>query len=289
MGPRAGAVALDRALSLLLAILGDAGETPLEALAADLDIPSSTARRVVAAMGRRGLVMRVKPGHFRGGPALAASPPPDTQELLAHAARPVLRKLTRNWSMTAHVGILEQAMVTYVAKENGRVRPIFTREGHQLEAYCSALGKILLAASHRSALDAYLADDPFVALTPHTIIEPGLLRRELDAVRQRGYAMDREEIVLGLRCLAVPLFRPDGSVMAALSVSASTVRFERCAFGDLLADIQRSSFEITRRLYGSARPQAVEIGRGIIPPYSAAPPPLKHSPAAPPAIARAAR
>jgi IclR family transcriptional regulator, acetate operon repressor len=91
--------------------------------------------------------------------------------------------------------------------------------GMQLEAYCSGIGKVLLAHLPKAACEDYLAAGPFVALTSRTIVDPDLLRAELANVRHQGFAVDNHEVAEDLRCIAVPLRRPDGEVVAAVSVS----------------------------------------------------------------------
>jgi IclR family acetate operon transcriptional repressor len=78
---------------------------------------------------------------------------------------------------------------------------------------------VLLANLPDAERDIYLAGGPFVPLTDRTIVDPGLLRAELEKVRVQGFAIDEEEIVPGLCCMAVPLRHGDGRVLAAISVS----------------------------------------------------------------------
>src|SRR5690606_3592173 len=111
----------------------------------------------------------------------------------------------RRFQRTVHLAVFEADMVTYLAKEDGGRNSVLTIEGTQLEAYCSGLGKVLLAYLPEPERERYLADGPFVRLTPNTIIEPDELRRELAHIRTRGYAIDDGEVQPNLRCVAVPL------------------------------------------------------------------------------------
>jgi DNA-binding IclR family transcriptional regulator len=118
-----------------------------------------------------------------------------------------------------HLGSFEGEMVTYRAKAGDPKNGLFTEVGGQLEAYCSGIGKVLLAHLPDEELAAYLANGPFYALTVNTITDAGALSAELKRVRAEGMAFDREEVEDGLNCVAVPLFVPDGSVPLALSAS----------------------------------------------------------------------
>lgn len=113
-------------------------------------------------------------------------------------------------------------MVTYRIKTGQGSHRLFTKVGMQLEAYCSGIGKVLLAHLPAAERAAYLASGPFVPLTARTIVDPEELALELERVADQGVAIDDGEIAEGLVCLAVPVHAPDGSVPIAISVS----RFE---------------------------------------------------------------
>ena len=131
----------------------------------------------------------------------------------------ILDDLAARFGATAHAGILERGMVTYVGKA-AAVSSVWvpTRVGTQQEAYCSALGKALLAALPDDALDAYLRDGELVALTERTITDPGRFRAEVESVRTLGFAIDEGESHPHLACVAAPLRATDGQVMAAISL-----------------------------------------------------------------------
>jgi DNA-binding IclR family transcriptional regulator len=115
--------------------------------------------------------------------------------------------------------MIEEDMVTYLSKEHGGGPTLFTRSGTQLEAYCSAIGKVLLAALPDSELDRYLGAGEFVALTPKTICSPAELRKELGAIRSADFAIDAGEVLEDLRCVAVPIRDRQKHMVAAVSVS----------------------------------------------------------------------
>lgn len=113
-------------------------------------------------------------------------------------------------------------MVTYELKAGQSAGDLFTQVGMQLEAYCSGIGKVLLAHLPEPAQTAYLSTGPFPALTNQTITDPVLLKDELDIVLRRGFALDDEEVVAGLQCVAVPILKQNGAVIAAVSASRAT-------------------------------------------------------------------
>lgn len=218
--PSPGIATADRTLALLTALVRDGGASPLRMIAAELGLPSSTVHRMASLLIQRGLIVRVGRGQYGPGLALvdlAASA--DSARILTEAARPLLSRLARRSGATAHLGVWDHDMVTYLVKEEGRNSGLFTQEGGQLEAYCSAIGKVLLAHLDPDGQEAYLAAGPFIALTERTVIRPDRIRRMIAVVKTAGYAVDVQEIAEDLCCMAVPVRRWDGGVVAAISLS----------------------------------------------------------------------
>lgn len=210
---------LDKALTLLSALGGGARSLP--ELARVTGYPLATVHRLVATLEQTGFVVRAGRGVLLAGPALLGLARRfDGHAHVASLARPVVAALARRAGALAQLGVLEGDMVTYLVKE-GRARDaLFSREGMQLEAYCSALGKVLLAAQPQAERARYLAGGPFVALTDRTIVDPALLAAEFERAAARGFATDEGEIDSSLACLAVPVRGAGGRVVAALSLSS---------------------------------------------------------------------
>ena len=217
-----GDQAVDRALRLLAALVASHGKTPLSQIARDLDLSGSTAHRLVARLVSYGLLTRAARGRYRGGAALARHAGAIVPgELLADIAREPLRMLAARTGRTAHLGVFEGDMVTYLVRETPAGAALFTREAMQLEAYSSAIGKVLLARQPEAVVVRYLSEGGFVPLTANTITNPDCLRAELTEIAAFGHALDREESAIGLFCLAVPLATPAWLPEAALSLAGA--------------------------------------------------------------------
>lgn len=211
---------LAKGLRLLNAILVNQGHDSLTAIAAREAIPLPTAHRLAATLEAAGFLERARKGYFHAGPALRVICATDSpaRRAAARLRRP-LAQLALRHGIFAHFGVLEDGMVTYLVKERGGSEVLFTAEHMQLEAYCSAIGKVLLATLPRRELDAYLANGPFVPLTRQTITDPVLLGEEIATVRRDRIGFDRFEIREDLFCVAVPVANTEGQVLGGISAS----------------------------------------------------------------------
>ena len=233
-----------RNLAILEAVVCDGGQSTLTDYASRLGLPVATVHRHVSTLIAEGFLARSgHPGLVPGPRLLRMAPFLDQRQHLIRLAAPVLTRLARRAGCIAQLGTLDNDMVTYRLKRGETADSIFTSEGIQLEAYCSAIGKVLLAALPAEERAAYLDGGPFPALTPRTITDPAALADELDQVRAKGFAIDAEEVATGLRCLAVPLHDAGGQVIAALSLSRQS-RLESAADVRLLSALQASAAEI---------------------------------------------
>ena len=211
--------ALGRSLKLLEAVLADRDGRSAPEIATELGVPRATAHRQVITFVHEGYLRRLANGALVAGPRLIAlAGHVERTHVLVAAARPVLRQLAARFGCVAQLGTLDGDMVTYRFKAGEQAGQFFTRVSQQLEAYCTGLGKVMLAHLPEREREAYLATGPFPALTARTITDPAVLRLALDQVRQQGLAIDEQEIAEDLTCFAVPL-RLSGEVVAAISVS----------------------------------------------------------------------
>ncbi|WP_233350150.1 IclR family transcriptional regulator [Henriciella mobilis] len=137
---------------------------------------------------------------------------------LVRVAEVPLRRLAGAAKGTAHLGVLEGDMVTYLARHSVDPSFKFSQIGTQFEAYCTGIGKILLAGMHEQERDVFLANGPFVPITADTLTDPEMLRRDIEISARRGYAVDQAEMFEGVHCVAVPIKR-NGDTIAAISLS----------------------------------------------------------------------
>jgi DNA-binding IclR family transcriptional regulator len=248
---QSGNAALLKGLTLFNLVAADRGRTELTRLAADLALPRSTLYRLAGTLQQMGLITRLNRGHYDIGLRLAEVLDGLTlKNTLVQLCRPALRALAQGCGATAHLGILENEMVTYLVKESAGTdhSAAFTRENAQLEAYCTGIGKVLLALLPEGERERYLAAGPFIPMTSRTITDPMILRSELQTVRAETFARDDGEIAEHLYCLAVPLWTQADTLSAAISLSFTRDRRHTGQDETDLARLRRCAAELRTRL-----------------------------------------
>jgi IclR family KDG regulon transcriptional repressor len=161
------------------------------------------------------------------------------QSSLAPIARPYLDELATKTAETIHLAQMDQGQVLYVDKRNA-ARPVemFAQAGKVGPAYCTGVGKAMMAYLPPEALEQALARQSFLRHTDRTLDTRAKLLAELEAIRQRGHAWDREEHEPGIICCAVPIVSRAGRVIGAVSVTSTTARTTLDALGDLAPTIK---------------------------------------------------
>ena len=214
-------------------------------------LPDASGYRLIQTLEELGAVTRGPKGRYRPGMLLVSlSEKVIISDLLHEAGREIVEAVAKRLDATVHVGIFEGGMVTYVTKvstPNSFV--LHTRRGAQLEAYCSGLGKILLAALPDDDLDTFIMEGELVALTPNTIVEPSKLRAHLEDVRRAGFAMDNREIRSDMCCLAVPILHPQGRTIAAISATERADDMTPERIEEIRIALQAAARDIAARVF----------------------------------------
>ncbi|WP_426997508.1 IclR family transcriptional regulator [Pseudarthrobacter sp. N5] len=172
-----------------------------------------------------------------------------------------LRTLMRSTASTCHLVVLSGQDVVYLDKvEDEATVRMASRVGATMPAYCTAVGKAMLAYSNEEVVSSVLAGD-LLPLTDRTITDPDLLRAEFAAIRRRGYSIDDRENEPEVRCVAAPIFGNDDHVVAAVSVSSLSSRMTAKRVREVGPMAAETSLRISSKL-GSRRATArlAELG-----------------------------
>ncbi len=221
-----------------------------------------TVHRICADLVARRILERTAGGYRLGIRLFELGNQVPVHRSLREVALPFLEDLYEATHELVHIAVLDGSDVVCVEKiASHRAMPSPARVGGRDPAYCTGVGKALLAFSAPEALDGVLARG-LAPRTPYTIVLPRLLREQLDEIRRTAVAYDREELTIGMTCVAAPVLGADGLAVAALSVSGPTTRLdpERVAVAVRTAalGLGRSlrAFHLSERHVGEVRLEA---------------------------------
>lgn len=164
-------------------------------------------------------------------------------------ARPALEELARATGETAHLCVLHEWEIVDIAKvESSFALRIATPVGGRHPAYCTSVGKAILAYLPAEALAAYLGSTELRPLTSKTITSPTLLKAQLRRIADQGYAFDDEEVHEGVRGVAAPVRDYSGEVVAAITITGPASRITRSKLPELAGKLIKAADNISSRL-----------------------------------------
>lgn len=180
---------------------------------------------------------------------------------LIEIARPVLQRLREATGESVHLAKANRSGGVYIAQERNSARvSVETEIGSRPILHATATGKALLAAT-RNRLDG-LVTEPLDAYTPRTITDIDRLRRDLDRVVERGYAIDDEELNIGVRCVAAPVFDMYGTTVGCIGLSGPSTRVTMKALPQLGTAIREAARQITAGIGGEPPMGFPRVARG---------------------------
>ena len=219
---------LDRAINILEFIgRQSSGEAGLPELSAAMKLHKTTTHRIAHVLESRGLLRcGVDSNRYRLGLHLYDLGCQAFDHVnIRDEARPLMTRVAYEVGETVHLALLDRAEVLYIERvESQRSLTMGSKLGARNPVYCTALGKAILAFSPESEVDGVLAGSRMEARTRNTITNILAFKRELERIRDRGYAIDDEEIEEGIRCIAAPILNASDCAVAALSVSGPSSR-----------------------------------------------------------------
>ena len=217
---------LERGLAILSAFDSDRPLIGVSELSRELALSRSTAHRYIATLARLGYLQQdVETKKYRLGPRVldlgfSAINSMDVREISA----PHLRRLSDETGHTVNLAILDGTDVVYIercrtAQPGQRDIDLNLHVGARLPAYCTAMGKAILAFVPEDRREAIIERIDFVSRGPNTITDPAEFRAELERIRVSGFAVNDEELAYGLRSIAAPIQAHSGEVLAALNLA----------------------------------------------------------------------
>lgn len=232
---RGGVQSIERAFAILEEVARHREGIRLGDLSRRVGLHNSTTFHLVKTMVLLGY-LRQMPGSklYRIGRPLftLASSALDETEMVA-LATPILEELSKATEESAHFAVRSGNDIVVLARTAGTgAFQLAERAGVVRPAHCTALGKVLLAALPPDQLEAFLSRRPLPTLTPKTIIDPELLKHEVDEARKNGIAYDDGEFNSEVRCVAVAVRNFSGQVIGAIGISGPVWRLSLSALQD---------------------------------------------------------
>jgi IclR family KDG regulon transcriptional repressor len=220
---------VERALRLL-SVMSDGKSRTLTELSEEIGINSSTTFRLLTTLAYNNFVERDSQtvAYKVGIACLELAQAYQQSSDIRRVALPELESLRDETKETVHLAVLDKMEVVYVEKLHGlhAIGIMHSQVGGRAPAYCTGLGKVLLAYTDPGLVRTYYTKTGLHRYSDATIQSVDALLAHLEKVRSQGYALDTGEHEVEVRCVAVPIFNISGRVLASISVSSPASRME---------------------------------------------------------------
>ena len=245
--------ALARGLAVLLALSDKRRRMSIAQVSHLTGIPRATARRSLHTLVRLGFVAVDDARRFYLRPrVLSFSHASLSASTIAVMSQPILDRLGETLREACSLATLDGDEIVYLARSaTSRIMSPSLNVGRRLPAYCTSVGRVMLAHLPPEELDRYFARVRLVAYTEHTIVDERELRAMLARVRDQGYALASEQIEPRLSTLAVPVRDTGGQVVAGINV--------------ILQNRLMNAEEMSSRFLRPLQDAALELGSALLP------------------------
>lgn len=242
---------VDRALRILEVFKDNDKELGVTEIAKILDLNKSTAFGLLTTLENRGYVeQNLENGKYHWGFKLMELGFASYESIdIVQIARPELRELSDKFKETVHIVVRDKSEVVYIDKFVGGndAVGVVSRVGKRNPLYCTGVGKCILAFMDESEVDKVLSQ-PLKKYTKNTVTDVDLIKKELIKIREQGCSFDREEIELGLCCVAAPIKDHTGKVVAAISLSGPSIRMSKEKINSICSPVKDAANRISRSL-----------------------------------------
>jgi len=256
---RGGIQSLERAFAILEEVARNRDGISLHELTGRVGLHNSTTFHLVKTLVSLGYVEQIRdPKRYRIGRqifTLAAAALNDIE--LVGFVTPILEKLTRDTGECSHFAVRsgDNVMVLARTAASGLLQ-MADQVGVARPAHCTALGKVLLSACSAEQLDRYLSSHELRRFTAKTIVEPDVLKHEIETVRRNRMGFDDGEFDAEVRCVAVPVHDFTGRLAGAMGISGPIWRLSIQALQEKAQQVREAAAQLSRELgYSAGDPQ----------------------------------
>lgn len=216
---------LARGLAVLSVFAQHPREVTMPQISNETGISRAAVRRVLHTLARLGYVGEQGRGYVLLPRALGIGNAYAMSSTMTATAQPLLDALRDEVHESCSLGVLDGDDLLYIARaETVRIMSIGLRAGSRLPAYCTSMGRILLAALPADTLRSYMERNPLRPRTARTVTDPQELSQLLARARREGSSLTDQELEIGLRSIAVPVHNSRGEVVAALNIGTQAGR-----------------------------------------------------------------
>jgi DNA-binding IclR family transcriptional regulator len=254
---------LDHALVILETIGHGRSSLGLSEIVRKTEYAKTTVHRVLLTLVQRGFVRKeYQTGRYQLTLKLFEIGSTAVSQLsIKDVAKPYLEAVRNLSGETAHLAVIDDDGVFYIDKiESTQSIRMYSYIGSRAPIHCTAVGKVLLAYQSEERIEIFLSPE-LKPYTQNTILSKDKLMEKLRKIRKQGYALDNEELEIGLFCIASPVRNHLGEVIAAISISGPKIRLGKHRIKELIQFIIKTSNEISAALGYSEAARAMMAER----------------------------
>jgi DNA-binding IclR family transcriptional regulator len=234
----------------ILEVLANNSELTLQEISRAVSIPKTTIFRILYTLEHEGVIVKERDKYKIGFRVIKLGMVALSKMELRNLVIPFLYDLSLKVGETSHLAVLsdKKSLILEVCDSPNPVK-ISSRPGTLVSLNCSATGKILLAFIIGSEnIDGYFKGTDLEKRTEDTIATISGLKKELETIHHQGYAVDNEEYYENVRCLAAPIKDAFGKTVAAVGITATTIRFKHAMIPSISKEVMRVASEISTKL-----------------------------------------
>ncbi len=236
---------LARGLKILSTLSESSGGGSIIEIANELGIDKGSASRLMSTLVNYGFAEKdaISRRFFLGPQVVVLSRSLLTRMPLREVAKPYLRELMKTTGECAHIGVLSQGKVLYIDQvESPASLRVNAEVGFMAPLHCTALGKVLLAFGQQPI------PENLERFTESTLLIRESLRKHLEVVREKGYAVDDEEFDMGVRCIAAPIFDFREKVVGSIGISGPLTRMTSSRMESLAEQVLSISHQLSDKM-----------------------------------------
>jgi IclR family transcriptional regulator, KDG regulon repressor len=242
---------VERAADILELFLHSGPELSVKDISVQLGISKSTAHGLIKTLDHRGYLQQNSENlKYKLGLRLFELGHHLGEQLdIVNIANPIITDLVDELKETVHLVVRQQDELIYVAKEEGpQTLRIYSQVGKRAPIHCTGVGKAILAYQTEEEVNRILDTVPLESFTEFTIIDKDEIRQQLESTKVTGYSVDDEEIEIGLKCVAAPIFNFKGEAFASLSCASPKMRVTEERLPIVIEGVKRAAAEISSKL-----------------------------------------